>query len=495
MNMNLFSLLQDEAAPSFWEKIAAMLRNYFLRLYGIDLMLKASENGTPIPAQAYLILINQCIVTLLGLFMAYRVLYFFLGLFGKSRTYPSMPKDKRYAIVCSARNEEKVIANLCQSVHAMSYPQELIDLYIIADNCTDKTAEIARNNGATVVERFDDVPSHKRKGWALHYFYEKLKAEGKIKDYYAFVHLDADNVFAPDFLDKMNDCLQSGNFDAAIGYRNVKNMDESWFSAMCGMNVYTVTFNSLRARSVLKTGQELYGPSMTFRSDVLADGWDWTTIAEDSEAYAVLTAEGKRIGYCEEARVYEEEPTKLKTLIRQQARWGKGGLILYPKVGPKLILSFFKHPTWAKYDLHWQVFPSGFVTFVLGILYNVLSLIFFLVFGNQGYDWRSFWTWPLSLIASTYFSMLFQDFIVILREWKRFHLSKGETARYIWTFPFWQMSYSLVTFVALFTHVTWKKIDHHTEADAAKLAGAEANRIQELAEKKAARKAQKESRK
>ena len=104
----------------FWNAILSWLRN----LIGLDLMLSAMEEGRPIPAQAYLNLVFSSVTLIVGILVAYRTLYMILGVFGRSRKYPSAPKDKRYCFIVPARNEELVIGNLIDTVRAMDSGRE-----------------------------------------------------------------------------------------------------------------------------------------------------------------------------------------------------------------------------------------------------------------------------------------------------------------------------------------------------------------------------------
>ena len=98
--------------------------------------------------------------------------YFFVGLNGFIKRKEQHPKisDKlhRYALIISAHNEEAVIANMVESLKKLDYPKEYYDIYVIADNCTDNTAAIAKEAGAIVYKRFDEA--NKTKGHALNWF-------------------------------------------------------------------------------------------------------------------------------------------------------------------------------------------------------------------------------------------------------------------------------------------------------------------------------------
>ncbi len=85
---------------------------------------------------------------------AYQAVYLAAALLKKQKVFKAK-KLHRYGVLIAARNEEAVIAQLIRSVRAQKYPEELIDIFVVADNCTDKTAEIARHAGAIVYERND----------------------------------------------------------------------------------------------------------------------------------------------------------------------------------------------------------------------------------------------------------------------------------------------------------------------------------------------------
>ena len=105
-------------------------------------------------------IINNIIGTVFSIFVAYRVIYFIVGIFWTRK-------------FIAARNEEKVIGNLIDSINKQDYPKELLTIFVVADNCTDKTASIARDKGCVCYERFDNV--HKTKGYYLEYLFKNIE--------------------------------------------------------------------------------------------------------------------------------------------------------------------------------------------------------------------------------------------------------------------------------------------------------------------------------
>ena len=92
--------------------------------------------------------VNFALLIVFSCCYAYQMVYLIVGLVKKDRpeTLPAQPH--RFAVLIPARNEEMVISGLIDSIHRQDYPTELIDIYVIADNCTDSTAARAIECGA-----------------------------------------------------------------------------------------------------------------------------------------------------------------------------------------------------------------------------------------------------------------------------------------------------------------------------------------------------------
>lgn len=459
-----------------WNKLVETIKNWAYSFIGINIFVEAHEQGVAPSPQAYVQLVFSLVTALIAILMLHRTLYTIIGIFGRSRKYPSAPKDKHYAFIISAWNEEAVIANTIESIRAMDYPQDLIDIFVVADNCTDRTAEIAESFGKGVhVYRHDD-PNERMKGFAFRYMFEQMKKEYDIEhDFFAYSVIDADNVPAPDFLTKINDFFAATGYDEVVGYRNIKNTSENWIAAMCGVQSFSQVVTALRPRSMLKCNQQIYGPSSTFRSYLLKDGWYWTSLTEDIDMEIDLTAKGYRTGYCEEAIIYEEQPTSLKTLWRQRLRWAKGNLIAFKTRHWELTKSFLKKPSWNKYDMYWQFFPSAFFSFWWSLLYQAISISLFLAMG-EGYNWMNFLTFILTYVLGIYFSNFLMYVITIIKEWKHFLLPIHKTIVYLFLLPIYNLIDPIMNAICLFTKTKWRKIDHHFVKGGAELAEEEAKK-------------------
>ena len=116
--------------------------------------------------------------------MVYQGVCIVASLFAKPVTFPEAPMDKRYAVLISARNEENVIGNLITCLHEQTYPSELIDIWVVADNCTDDTAGVVRDMGCHVVERHNlELVG---KGYALTYLLDYMIDAGLSDTYDAY---------------------------------------------------------------------------------------------------------------------------------------------------------------------------------------------------------------------------------------------------------------------------------------------------------------------
>ena len=177
----------------------------------------------------YTLLHNMNLIILITLTAAYvyQVVFTVIGLVSrKSRKEPEASKLHRFAALICARNEENVIAQLVKTLKEQNYPKELFDIYVLADNCDDSTAAVAKNAGAFVYERQNKMQVGK--GYALDYLIKKIKGEENYKPYDGYFIFDADNIVDPNFVNEMNKTFDTGKYDAITCYRNSKNFGANW---------------------------------------------------------------------------------------------------------------------------------------------------------------------------------------------------------------------------------------------------------------------------
>ena len=281
--------------------------------------------------------INGIIGKILPIMLYYQTAYFIIGLFFTRKFKPAKNKHK-YGIVIAARNEEKVIGNLLDSIKKQDYPSNLLTVFVVADNCTDNTATISREMGAIVYERFDNL--HKTKGFALEYLFDRIEEDYKRSSFEAFFVFDADNLLSENYISKMNDAYDSGE-KLVTSYRNIKNIDDNWITMSFAIHWLRTIRKYHRPRSFLRLATNLQGTGYMFDSSVIQNGWHYTSLTEDRGLTADAVSQGYRISYQNEAIFYDEQTPKWKVAYNQKLRWSKGLLINFKESGFKLFRNIF----------------------------------------------------------------------------------------------------------------------------------------------------------
>ena len=280
--------------------------------------------------------------------LIYKTAYWILGFFF-TRKFPKAKNNHKYAIVIAARNESAVIGNLLDSIKQQDYPQELLKVFVVADNCTDNTAEIARQNGAVCYERFDD--EHKTKGFALQFLFEQIERDFGRESFEGYFVFDADNLLKQDYITRMNEAFDAGE-KLITSYRNTKNFDESWIASTYALHWLRSIRCNHRARSVLRLATNIQGTGFLFSNEIVRDGWKYTSLTEDRALTADAVAQGYGITYNDAAEFFDEQPNSLKIALRQRLRWSKGHLMAFAETGPNLLLNVFFGKLFLKN--HWN---------------------------------------------------------------------------------------------------------------------------------------------
>ncbi len=276
-----------------------------------------------------LITVLQAIAAVSGAWLTVMMLYqLFLSMFGfgrKVKDYADHDPESRFLVLVPAHNEEKVIADIVQNLQEMDYPRELYDFYVIADNCTDRTAEVARKSGARVIETRKETPDEATgKPVALR---KALASLGNYQDRYDLMMVfDADNLMDTNMFREVNSqYLDKGKPDFIQCYLGAKNKKGvvAWFY----YTGYTLTnrFFDL-AKHRLGLNCVIGGTGFAMSTAYLHERGGWTTMSltEDFEIQVEATLAGRRILWNHVTRVYDEKPTSMRASIRQKIRWGQG---------------------------------------------------------------------------------------------------------------------------------------------------------------------------
>lgn len=170
----------------------------------------------------------------------------------------------RFAVLIPAHNEERLLPSLLENLGQLEYPAELRQVHVVADNCTDRTAELARQGGATVHERFD--AELRGKGYALEWLLARLQPQSN--DYDAIVILDSDSIVSANFLAVMDARLARGE-QAVQAYYAVRDPAGSWSASLRSVALAALHFLRPLARSVVGGSTGLKGNGMVFNTEII----------------------------------------------------------------------------------------------------------------------------------------------------------------------------------------------------------------------------------
>ena len=311
----------------------------------------------------YLYLLQQALIWIITIYWAYQIVVSFCSLIKLKDKKLLIEKDHKFMAVIPAHNEEAVIKNLVESLTAQNYPKELYDIYVIADNCTDATAEIAKEAGAIVLKRFDE--QNKTKGHALNWFIKQKIEENA--DYDALCVFDADNIVDKNFLKNMNKKLCQGE-EVVQGYRDIKNPTDSWIAGGYAIFYWMMHRFYHLARYNLGLSPLLNGTGFMVKFDLLKpNGWQTITLTEDIEFSLINIAQGRKLGWAVDAIVYDEQPVTFKASWSQRSRWTVGHLQCMKEYTLKLINGVKEYKTLMNFDGALYLFgiPMMLLTFLL----------------------------------------------------------------------------------------------------------------------------------
>jgi cellulose synthase/poly-beta-1,6-N-acetylglucosamine synthase-like glycosyltransferase len=278
--------------------------------------------------------------------IAYLLLLTVAALITRPTPPPATTTRRRFAILVPAHDEEAVIGRLLASLQELDYPRDCFDVCVVADNCTDTTAPVARACGALVYERADE--QHRAKGFALEWLLGQLAAEHRTYD--AFVIVDADSVLAPNFLLAMNARLAAGA-EAVQAYYSVLNLDRSPVAGLRYAALAAVHYLRPLGRSRFGWSAGLKGNGMCFSAALIERfGWRWYSLTEDVEFHLALLAGGWRVEFAPETEVRADMPVTLNQASTQNQRWERGRLQLIRTHVPPLVRDGVRRRSGLKLD-------------------------------------------------------------------------------------------------------------------------------------------------
>jgi 1,2-diacylglycerol 3-beta-glucosyltransferase len=310
-----------------------------------------------------------------GFFSTYLLLLSIVARSAKRTTSFRVEKQRRFAIVTPAHNEESAILRTLESFFRIDYPPELRDIIVVADNCTDDTARIAREAGAIVYERHHH--DLRGKGYALRWVFDRFGEEKA--GYDAVVVIDADSVASVEFLSVMNYYLAKGaralqSSDLVMPQPGVWSVE----ATRLGFTLY----NYVRplGRRVLGGHAGARGNGMCFAWSALERvPWNAFSQNEDLEYGLQLLLSGIPVEFAPEAEVLATMPAVAKNAESQRSRWEAGRFMMIRKYSWPLLKAFFGRRSFAFFDAFVDLTMPPLVNFIilcagLGIASGVVAL-------------------------------------------------------------------------------------------------------------------------
>lgn len=263
----------------------------------------------------------------------------------------------RLAVIVPAHDEELMLAKTLESLKTQSYPAARYEIVVVADNCTDRTAEIARSLGSTVLERTN--LAERGKGYALNFAISHLLTSPDVPD--GFLIVDADTCVSSELLSAMNIRLASGagpsGLSAWQARYGVLNSQDGWRAALMAGAFDLVNHVKPMGREMLGLSVGLKGNGMAF-SRAVAEliPWSGGSLTEDLD-YGLEMARRfhVRVGYAPEVIVQAQMPADGTQASSQRARWEEGRARMIRERALPLLLEGLRRRNLLLWDMGWDL--------------------------------------------------------------------------------------------------------------------------------------------
>ena len=400
----------------------------------------------------FLYFVQQALIWIITIYWIYQLVVSICSFVTLKEKPFIVNKNHKFLAIIPAHNEEAVVGNLIESLQKQNYPKNKYDIIVIADNCTDKTKEVAESYGVKIFERHEEDPAKKTKGDALRLLLNTLLSDPKM-DYDAFCVFDADNIVDPNFITAMNKHLCQGE-EVVQGYRDIKNPTDSWIAS--GYAIFYWTMNRFYHLARYNAGLSplINGTGFMVKFDAIRPtGWNTNTLTEDIEFSLKRIIQGKKLGWATDAIVYDEQPVKFKPSWSQRSRWTIGHIQCLFEYTKPLAKAASSNKTLMNFD--GLLYMLGSIPmFVITILLLVLNAISYLFNGMTTPD---FIMNIVRYIVPTFILPILTAIIIMVIDKKPIKkMWKG-----LLMYPIFLGSWLLINFKCLFKRdTTWEKIEH-----------------------------------
>ena len=281
----------------------------------------------------------------------------------------------RFAVVVPAYNEDKMIAKTLYSLFSLVYPKNFYDVFVIADNCSDDTADIARSIGAKVLERHNK--EQRGKGYALAWGFERILTDDT--SYEAVVVIDSDSLVTGNLLEVMNAYLHEGARVIQSNYL-VQPKPKAWNSEMSRIGFLLYNYVRPMGRKVLGLSTGLRGNGMCFSREVLqAHPWKAWSLIEDVEYSLKLNLKGVFVEFAPLACVWTEMPDNPKSAESQRERWELGRFEIIKKYAGPLFKAAWQQKSLKHLDILIDLVTPPLVNMMVIVTVIILTHTFLMV--------------------------------------------------------------------------------------------------------------------
>ncbi len=373
----------------------------------------------------------------------------------KSKQIRKYKAKHKLAVVIAARNEEKVINHLLDSLNKQNYPKELYDVFVVPNNCTDNTKLVSENKGAKIIDCNVPVSS---KGDVLKHTFACMQTNHP--EYEAYIIFDADNIVHKNFLRRMNDALCAG-FKVAQGYRDSKNPSDTWISSCYSLFYWVQNYFFNQARMNMGWSSSINGTGFMISKEVLVkNGFNTVTMTEDIEFAAQCAINNERIAFVKDAITYDEQPLTFSQSWKQRKRWSIGTIQCLINYFNSLVKTGFKKRIpqcmdMALFFLAPIMQVLAFVIILMIAAYNVLDIEVSSLMKSL-YDNK-----VLSLAIGYLSSIIISASVVLLEKKKMRRAFKG-----IFTLSIFMLTWIPINILCLVKRdYEWEPIEHNVAVD------------------------------
>ena len=381
-------------------------------------------------------------------------LLLFISKFFTRKRNNNYPKERlkplnNFAILIPARDESNVIEDLLISIENQTLQTNSKNIYVIVERIDDPTVAICKKHKVNVL--FRENLELKRKGYALK---EAIESITKKKNYDTYFIFDADNVLDKNFFKEMETTYKQG-YDMGIGYRNIKNKNNS-ISVSSGL-IFTIVNTLLnKNKSKYSLNCNASGTGFYISGDIVnkLKTWPFTSLCEDYELSLYCTVNNITTCYNDKAIYYDEQPTTYKDYFNQRTRWVKG----YFEARKKYIKDLYSKLRITNNNFS-SVYESVIGIYdILLILIGILLIIINILLTNTSLFTILLYILFLMLII---YILLTLFTIYLLKIETKFNVRKKLKIKTIFIHPLMLFTYLLCLIkVIIVRDISWDKIKH-----------------------------------